>query len=83
MQEQTAMQAERDQAMTIQEAADSAARAVAEAEIAEAEAEEAIRKAEKIEADAQAAQAFVDVVILHIKNRNSAPLVSQLLLSRS
>jgi len=77
LQEQTATQAERDQAMTIQEAADSAARAVAEAEIAEAEAEEAIRKAEKIEADAQAAQAFVDVMILHIKNRNSAPLMIQ------
>lgn len=75
------MQAEGDLAVTIQKTADSAARAVAEAEIAKAQAEEAIRKAEKIEADAQAAQAFVDTVILHLKNRNSAPLVSQFLLS--
>jgi hypothetical protein len=78
---QMTVPAESDLEVIIQEAADSAARAVDEASIAEAEAEEAIRMAEKIESDAQVAQAFVETVILHLKNRNPTPVVSQFLLS--
>jgi transcription factor MYB, plant len=73
---QMTVPAEGDRKVIIKEAAASAARAVAEAEIAKAEAEEAIRLAEKIESDAQVTQAFVETVILHLKNRNPAPLVS-------
>ncbi|KAJ4768369.1 telomere repeat binding factor 1 [Rhynchospora pubera] len=74
---QMIMRAEGDLAATIQEAADFAARAVAEAEMADAEAIEAKTEADKIEVEAQAAQAIVESVILHLKNRNSATLMIQ------
>ncbi|GER36919.1 telomere repeat binding factor 1 [Striga asiatica] len=58
--------------MTPQEAAEAAARAVAEAEAAMAEAEEAAREAEVAEADAEAAQAFAEAALKTLKERNSS-----------
>uniref|UniRef100_A0A804NHE6 H15 domain-containing protein n=1 Tax=Zea mays TaxID=4577 RepID=A0A804NHE6_MAIZE len=61
--------------MTREEAAAFAAKAVAEAEVAMAEAEEAARVAEAAENDAEAAKAFLDAVILSMRNRNAASMI--------
>uniref|UniRef100_A0A0A9HQE9 Uncharacterized protein n=1 Tax=Arundo donax TaxID=35708 RepID=A0A0A9HQE9_ARUDO len=66
---------EKMKGMTREEAAEFAAKAVAEAEVAIAEAEEAARVAEAAETDAEAAKAFLDAVISTMKNRNAASMM--------
>uniref|UniRef100_A0A0A9F804 MYB transcription factor n=1 Tax=Arundo donax TaxID=35708 RepID=A0A0A9F804_ARUDO len=66
---------EKMKGMTKEEAAEFAAKAVAEAEVAIAEAEEAARVAEAAETDAEAAKAFLDAVTSTMKNRNAASTV--------
>ncbi|KAK1645725.1 hypothetical protein QYE76_063530 [Lolium multiflorum] len=63
--------------MNAEEAAYTAACAVAEAEALMAEAEAAAREAEAAEADAQAAQAFAEASSMTIKNRNIMELMAQ------
>lgn len=62
--------------MNAEQAAEVAARAVAEAEVCIAEAEEAEREAETAEADAEAAEAFVEAALKTLKGRNTSKMVS-------
>ncbi|ONM40899.1 Telomere repeat-binding factor 1 [Zea mays] len=71
---QVVAELEKMKGMTREEAAAFAAKAVAEAEVAMAEAEEAARVAEAAENDAEAAKAFLDAVILSMRNRNAASM---------
>jgi len=61
--------------MTAEQAAEVAARAVAEAEAAIAVAEEATREAETAEADAEAAQAFAETARKTLKGRTTPKMV--------
>ncbi|ONM40901.1 Telomere repeat-binding factor 1 [Zea mays] len=72
---QVVAELEKMKGMTREEAAAFAAKAVAEAEVAMAEAEEAARVAEAAENDAEAAKAFLDAVILSMRNRNAASMI--------
>ncbi|KAB5541231.1 hypothetical protein DKX38_014205 [Salix brachista] len=62
--------------MTAEQAAEVAARAVAEAEAAIAAAEEAAREAETAEADAEAAQAFAEAAMKTMKGRTAPKMVN-------
>ncbi|KAG6762588.1 hypothetical protein POTOM_033098 [Populus tomentosa] len=62
--------------MTAEQAAEVAARAVAEAEAAIAVAEEAAREAETAEADAEAAQAFAEAAMKTLKGRTAPKMVN-------
>ena len=70
------LELEKIKSMTAQEAAEFAARAVADAEAAILEAEEAVREAEAAEADADAAEAFAEAARKTLMARNTPKTVT-------